>query len=295
VRVLDCNGSGSTSNIVSGVDWVTGNGVHPAVANMSLFGSASTAFDTAVRNSIASGITYVVAAGNDNRNACNFSPARVTEAITVGATTNTDARASFSNFGTCLDIFAPGQGITSTWFTTDTAVNTLSGTSMAAPHVAGVAALFLQTNPTASPQAVRDAIVNSATQGVVTNPGTGSPNRLLYSLLNTAPPSPPPSPPCASETYSGTLSGAFDADIHPNGTYFQAQAGTHYACLTGPSNADFDLALYRWNGLLWSRVAVSQSFTSTENIAYNGTAGFYYWRVYSFSGSGSYTLMIKRP
>jgi aqualysin 1 len=183
VRVLDCNGSGSTSGVISGVDWVTNNHISPAVANMSLGGGASTALDTAVNNSINSGVTYSIAAGNSNADACNSSPARVAAAITVGATTSTDARASFSNFGTCLDIFAPGQSITSAWATSDTATNTISGTSMATPHVTGVTALYLQAHPGSSPATIRNALVNGATLNHVTNPGSGSPNRLLYSLL----------------------------------------------------------------------------------------------------------------
>lgn len=195
VRVLDCSGSGTTSGVIAGVDWVTGNHTAgtPAVANMSLGGGASSALDTAVENSVADGVTYAIAAGNSNADACTQSPARAPNAITVGATTTTDARSSFSNFGTCLDIFAPGSSITSSWSTSDTATNTISGTSMAAPHVAGVAALFLETNPGSSPATVTAAIVNSSTPNKVTSPGTGSPNRLLYSLL-TSPPPPSPTP-----------------------------------------------------------------------------------------------------
>ncbi|MGB9376204.1 MAG: S8 family peptidase [Mycobacteriales bacterium] len=185
VRVLDCQGSGTTSQVVAGIDWVTNNAIKPAVANMSLGGSADTALDNAVRNSIASGVTYAIAAGNGNAlgvgvDACSTSPARVAEAITVGATDNTDARASFSNYGTCLDIFAPGVNITSSWNTSDTATNTISGTSMATPHVVGVAALKLSTNPGFTPAQVRDALVADATSNKVTNPGSGSPNKLLY-------------------------------------------------------------------------------------------------------------------
>jgi len=183
VRVLDCNGSGSTSGVISGVDWVTANHISPAVANMSLGGGVSSALDTAVNNLSNSGVPIAVAAGNSNANACNSSPARAANAITVGSTTSTDARSSFSNFGTCVDLFAPGSGILSAWFSSNTATATLSGTSMASPHVAGVAALYRQANPSASSTTVRNAIVNNATTNVITNVGTGSPNRLLYSLF----------------------------------------------------------------------------------------------------------------
>ncbi|MER6201004.1 S8 family peptidase [Streptomyces sp. NPDC001586] len=180
VRVLDNSGSGTTAQVVAGIDWVTQNAVKPAVANMSLGGGADSALDAAVRNSIASGITYAVAAGNESSNASTKSPARVTEAITVGATTSTDAKASYSNYGSVLDIFAPGSSITSAWGTGDTATNTINGTSMATPHVAGAAAVYLSQNPASTPAQVATALVNSATPDVVTGPGTGSPNRLLY-------------------------------------------------------------------------------------------------------------------
>jgi len=180
VRVLDCSGSGSTSGVIAGVDWVTRNHVKPAVANMSLGGGASTALDTAVNNSISAGVTYAIAAGNSNRDACKYSPARVSAAITVGATTSSDVRASYSNYGSCVDLFAPGSSITSDWYTSDTATNTISGTSMATPHVAGVAALYLQGNPGASPAAVQNALVSNATAGVLSSVGRNSPNLLLF-------------------------------------------------------------------------------------------------------------------
>ncbi|MFD9428758.1 MULTISPECIES: S8 family peptidase [unclassified Streptomyces] len=179
VRVLDNSGSGTTDQVVAGIDWVTANAVKPAVANMSLGGGADSVLDAAVRKSIASGITYAVAAGNESTDASTKSPARVGEAITVGSTTSTDARSSFSNYGTVVDIFAPGSSITSSWNTSDSATNTISGTSMASPHVAGAAALYLADHPGETPAQVSAGLVAAASTGVVTNPGTGSPNRLL--------------------------------------------------------------------------------------------------------------------
>jgi subtilisin family serine protease len=314
VRVLDCNGSGSTSGVIAGVNWVTNNrGTGPAVANMSLGGGVSSALDTAVRNSVAAGVTYALAAGNENTNACNSSPARTAEAITVGATTRTDARASFSNYGTCVDLFAPGNGITSAWHTGDTATNTISGTSMASPHVAGAAAVYLEANPSASPATVASALIAASTPNKVTSPGTGSPNRLLYlapagggttptpTPTPTPSPSPtptptPPAPACGTQTATGTLAGPGSSAVVPNGTYYQSTtSGTHRACLTGPSGTDFDLALYKWNGSGWTRVGVSEGSTSTEQVTYSGTAGYYYWRVTAYSGSGAFTLSWSRP
>jgi serine protease len=377
VRVLGCNGSGSTSGVIAGVNWVATNHSTPAVANMSLGGGASTALDDAVRNATASGVTFAIAAGNSNTNACNSSPARVAQALTVGSTTSTDARSSFSNFGVCVDLFAPGSSITSAWHTSNTATNTISGTSMATPHVAGVAALYLAVNPSASTSAVHAAVVNNATPNKVTGAGSGSPNRLLYSLFSAAPPTDlPPSAaftftcsgltctfdgsgstddlgiasyswnfgdgqtgsgavvshsytasgtftavltvvdtasqadsesrsvvvssggaPCTScSEYTGSLSGTGAVQIQPNGTYyFSSVSGTHRGWLQGPANADFDLYLQKWNGFYWATVAVSESVTSTEQIAYTGTLGYYRWRVYSYSGSGTYTFWLQRP
>lgn len=196
VRVLACGGSGSTSGVIAGLDWVTANAPLPAVANMSLGGGPSSALDAAIARSSARGISVVVAAGNDGGNACNGSPARAPQAITAGATDINDNRASFSNYGSCVDVFAPGVSIRSTSSTNPNGSLVMSGTSMASPHVAGVAALVLQVQPGASAAQVENIIRSTATPGVVNNPGAGSPNLLLYSLgVGDAPPPPPPPPP----------------------------------------------------------------------------------------------------
>jgi subtilisin family serine protease len=181
VRVLDCAGVGLNSWVIAGVNWVTGNHAagQPAVANMSLGGGASAALDQAVHNSIADGVSYAVAAGNDDDNACNYSPARAAAAMTIGASDRNDTRASFSNFGSCVDWFAPGVGITSAWFLTNTSTATFSGTSMATPHTAGVAALYLQGSPAAAPATVRDALFTQTTKGVVTGANSTN-NHLLF-------------------------------------------------------------------------------------------------------------------
>jgi subtilisin family serine protease len=186
VRVLDCAGFGLWSDIIAGIDFVTADhqAGEPAVANMSLGGGANLAVDLAVKNSIADGVAYAVAAGNANLPACMFSPARVPEAMTSGASTATDAKASFSNWGSCMDWFAPGQSITSTWSTGDSAINTISGTSMASPHTAGVAALYLQSHPAATPATVHKTLASTATPRRITGVDrrfyAGTANLLLF-------------------------------------------------------------------------------------------------------------------
>lgn len=184
VRVLSCSGSGSNAGVIDGVNFVAQNASGPSVANMSLGGGNSTALDNAVENAISQGITFVVAAGNDNANACNGSPNRVGPALTIGSTTSSDSRSSFSNFGSCVDMFAPGSSITSTWSTSNTATNTISGTSMASPHAAGVVALYLDETPSATPSQVEVALESAAVSGRLSGIGSGSPNLLLQSLLD---------------------------------------------------------------------------------------------------------------
>ena len=210
VRVLDCSGSGSTSGVIAGIDWVTVNHITPAVANMSLGGGASSSIDSAINHSVAKGVVHVVAAGNSNADACNYSPARAINAITVGASTSSDARSSFSNWGSCVDVFAPGSGIASTWHSSDTSVNTISGTSMASPHVAGVAALLLDAGVSGAD--VPGRIKQIATQNVLSNVGTGSPNQLLHAFDDGSQPPPVVSNEAPQASFNTTMN-AYTVDF----------------------------------------------------------------------------------
>ncbi|WP_223636056.1 S8 family serine peptidase [Corallococcus sp. EGB] len=233
VRVLDCTGYGNDAQVIGGIDWVAANHVKPAVANMSLGDVGIPAIDDATERLIAAGVTTVVAAGNDSDNACNYSPARAPNAITVGSTTSTDGRSSFSNYGTCVDLFAPGSSITSASNSGNSSSTSMSGTSMASPHVAGAAALYLSANPTATPQQVRDALVNNATPNKVTSPGTGSPNKLLYTLFitgggggDTTPPTTSITSPAGGATLSGTVSLSASASDNVGVSRVEFYAGT---------------------------------------------------------------------
>lgn len=246
VRVLDCGGSGLWSGVVAGIDWVTANHVGPAVANMSLGGGYNQAVNDAVTNSIAAGVSYAIAAGNSTADACNYSPASTPNAITVGATDSTDTRAYYSNYGTCLDIFAPGSSITSAWIGGDTATNTINGTSMATPHVAGVVALYLGQNPTATPGQVAASLTTRATAGVVLSPGTGSPNRLLYSRdldapTDLVPPTASITSPASGATVTGivTVSAAATDD---SGTVSVVELRVNGSAVATDATAPFDIA-----------------------------------------------------
>ncbi len=211
VRVLDCEGSGYDSDVIAGIDWVTVNHVKPAVANMSLGGDASDALDEAVQKSVEAGVVHVVAAGNESTNACNGSPSREPSALTVGATDSGDQRAWFSNYGACLDLFAPGVDIESAWFTDDSATASLSGTSMASPHAAGAAVLYLARFPSAEPAVVMAALTEAAVSGVVADVQAGSPNLLLQIGALTPPASPTPGPsPTPRPTVTPAAPVAFD-------------------------------------------------------------------------------------
>jgi subtilisin family serine protease len=180
VKVLNCSGSGSNSGIIAGVDWVRANARKPAVANLSLGGGYSSATNTAVNNLANSGVYVAVASGNSNANACNYSPASAANVTSVNASNSSDQRASFSNYGSCTHLYAPGVSITSAWHSSNTATNTISGTSMASPHVAGLGALILASNPGASNSAVRNWIVSNATTSVISGNPSGTPNRLIF-------------------------------------------------------------------------------------------------------------------
>jgi subtilisin family serine protease len=271
VKVLGCDGSGSFSGVAAGIDWVTAHAIKPAVANMSLGGTGSNAVtETAVRNAIASGVTFAISSGNANSDACNFTPARVTEAITVNASDINDARASFSNFGTCTDIFAPGVNITSSWNTDDTATNTISGTSMAAPHIAGVAALWLATHPDDSAAAVQAALTGNATPDKITNPGTGSPNLLTFTNPTGSPVITDPGP------QNGFVGAPFSLQLNLSG-------GTAPYTLTASDlPPGFSLSS---SGLLTGTPAVAATYNIT--ITVTDSAGR--------SSSVSFTLTVTQP
>ena len=303
VQVLGCNGTGSMSGVIAGVEWVRTHAQGPAVANMSLGGGPSWSLDQAVRNTIAAGIPIVIAAGNENTDACYGSPNRVAEAVTVGATRWDDKRWSASNYGACVDIMAPGASILSTYNAHDSAIANLSGTSMAAPHVTGVMAMLRQRDPEASVDELTALLIDSAIEGRVSDL-KGSPDRLLSSQLpplsggGDDPVQPPPDDGTCETctTHEGNLTQAGEVQWQPDGTYYHADtSGQHQATLAGPTGADFDLFLYRWDGAQWQRIASSESASSNETIAVDGAPGYYIWQVKSYSGTGAYTLTLQRP
>ncbi len=269
VRVLNCSGSGSYSDVIAGIDWVAANHQHPAVANLSLTGNGYQPLDDAINKLIASEVTTVVAAGNSSTDACYYSPARVPGAITVGATTSLDARAYYSNYGSCVDLFAPGSNITSAWIGSNTALNTISGTSMAAPHVAGVAALYLQYHPSVAPRTVANAILNSTTNGLLADVGTSSPNKLLYSMINGIETRLP-----VQVSPSGTIT-----ENRPTYTWGKVKNATKYEIqvYTGPSTLldDFEVPASACSGYYCS----FRQQIPLDTIPYK-------WRIRSYVGSG---------
>ena len=273
VRVLDNSGSGTTSGVIAGIDWVTNDHTtHPAVANMSLGGGASTSLDDAVRRSIVDGVIYCIAAGNSSADASRYSPARVTEAVTVGATDINDGFAYFSNYGSVVDISAPGVDITSDWNTSNTATNTISGTSMATPHVAGAAALYLEANPAATPAAVQSALKSNGTPNTITSIPGGTVNLLLYSVVTTGPPPPAPAAPVLS------LPTDASTGISTNPTLsWQTSAGAVSYGVQVSTVSDFGTTVF-------SQTGITSTSTGVTGLAGNTT---YYWRVNATNTGGN--------
>ncbi|HEX6573340.1 MAG TPA: S8 family serine peptidase, partial [Gemmatimonadaceae bacterium] len=264
VRVLDCSGNGTASSIVAGIDWVTANHRNPAVANMSISGSISDVVNQAVQRSINSGVTYVVAAGNSATDACGYSPASVSGALTVGATTGSDIPASFSNYGGCVDIWAPGQTIYSAWNNDDYGFGYASGTSMASPHVAGAVALYLQGNPGATPATVAGAIMSNATTGVLTSLMGSSPNKMLRVNGSggtvTTPTNPTPPPPTTTTPTNAAPVPSFTANCSRMSCNF-----------ISTSTDDAGIVSYSW--------------TFGDNTSGSGTGVSH-----TYSGRGTYTV-----
>jgi subtilisin family serine protease len=284
VKVLNCAGSGTTAGVIAGVDWVTANAVRPAVANMSLGGGVQTALDAAVRNSIASGISYAIAAGNSAADACNYSPARVAEAITVGATTRSDGVASFSNYGRCLDIFAPGQDITSAWHTSNTAATTISGTSMAAPHVAGALALFLSASPSATPSTLRAHLVtvNASRERIALRASDithHSPNMLLYTRVT------PPRAGTDTLWRNGVLTA---------GQYLRSTGGNFELVMQGDGNlVQYQEGVALWSSGTWGHPGAYAVLQGDSNFVIYSASGAPIWHAPGTWGSGADRLVVQ--
>ena len=300
VRVLGCRGNGSIESVVGGIDWVAENHIAPAVANMSLGGAFSAAINDAVKGAVASGVTFVVAAGNDSGNACNYSPASTFEAITVGATDKRDRRANFSNHGGCVDIFAPGVDIPSAWIGKSSETNTISGTSMASPHVAGVVALYLEDHPDDTPAEMKERIVQNANSDKVSDVLYKSPNLLLYSApkgsKNPKMNGPLPKNPCGvdCEILSGNLSSGtkvlYEMRLRDD------QTETIQAYLRSPVGADFDLELQEYRGIFrgYVKMEISDRVKGDDKIDYQiKEKGRYRLVAKTYFGSGDYTFWIK--
>ena len=317
VKILPCYGSGTTATAIAGIDWINHNAIRPAVVNLSAATTTAQSLDDAVKNSIASGITYVVAAGNYSSDACGYSPARLPEAITVSSTGPSDSWVSTTNYGACVDIFAPGANITSLGNASDTAISAMSGTSTSAPHVAGAVALYLEANPTASPQQVSDALRSKATVNAIYNLPSGSSNLLLYSYTDpvgsgdpsptptptptpiptptpTPTPAPTPGSSCSGTNFNGSVASGLSS-YQSSTQGFSARNGNYLGTLSVPLGTQLKLYLEKKKGSKWSSVANSPGGTSAQTISYAGSSGSYRWRVLSLSGSGNYSLCSTTP
>jgi PKD repeat protein len=325
VRVLDCGGSGSSSGIVAGVDWVARNAKHPAVANMSLGSSLGTdsAIDAAVSGLISSGVTVAVAAGNGYGNglyaqdACGTSPADVPTALTVSATDSTDTKPVWANTGTCVDLFAPGVGVVSDWYTSSTATQSDDGTSMSAPHVTGAAALYLQGNPTATPAQVASYLVSQATPGVVKSPGSGTPNKLLYVGGITGGGSTPAAPVASftsstsglTATFTDTSTGSIASRSWTFGdgttgtgspvSHTYATAGTYSVTLTVTDTAGAKASSTASVTVAATSDPDPSTPTLTSGVARSGTSaaagGFVYYKVAVPTGAKSVAISLTGP
>lgn len=289
VRVLPCTGYGTVSDGISGIDWVTHHAVHPAVANVSLGANLSPTLNDAVAASVASGVIYAIAAGNETDDACSHSPSSVLSAITVAGSDPADQRVPSSNFGPCVDVFAPGQGVATIWNTTNTTTTYPSGTSFASPYVAGVAALYLETHPAASPAEVQNAITDNATHDMVIDPGLGSPNMLLYSIMSGTVGG------CQGVSMSGSLAGSGSMDYQSSSLGFAGGGGAYSGSLQLPTGLSANLTLQKQGGTKWSTVASSSGGSGVQTLNYNGRSGTYRWRIASVSGGGSYSLCTAHP
>jgi len=286
VRVLDCNKSGTVSGVIAGLDWLLANAKRPAVANLSLSTSANATLDDAVRKTIGSGIDVVVAAGNASADACNYSPSRVTEALTLAAVNQNDNRTSNSNTGTCIDLFAPGEQILSALNSSDNAAGYYTGTSMAAPHAAGVIAHHLATSPGATPAQLETLLITDAATGSITNAGAGSPNRLLQMPGGTLPPASPCTG-CMSYALSGN-----QASLLPGSNGFSYAGGTLQGWLRAPSGMTGKVTLEKFAKNRWSAVYTSNTGNLID-VSYSAASATYRWSVQIISGSGSYTFYGK--
>ena len=286
VRVLDCNKSGTVSGVISGLDWMLANVQRPAVANLSLSTSPNITLDDAVRKTIGTGIEVVVAAGNNSADACNYSPSRVSEALTLAAITASDNRVSSSNTGTCVDIFAPGDQILSSLNGSDNASGYYTGTSMAAPHAAGVIAHHLATSPGTTPAQLETLLINDAASISIGNAGTGSPNRILQMPSGVLPPASPCTG-CMSYALSGN-----QASYLPGSNGFSFAGGTLQGWLRAPSGMTGKVTLEKYAKNRWSVVYTSTT-DSLIDVSYSAASATYRWNIQIASGSGSYTFSSK--